>query len=57
MKKWQLALLILVVIGFGLWFVRVFPDPYHKGAPVNIYVWVQRELHELMHGEKKKVED
>ena len=52
MKKWQIALLIIVVVAGGLWFVKVFPDPYHKGEPVNIYHWAIREFDELLHGEK-----
>jgi len=53
LKKWQIALILLAVILGGLWFVKVFPDPYHKGEPVNIYTWVYREIDEMLHGEKK----
>jgi len=52
MKKWQILLLVLVIVGSGLWFVNVFPDPYHKEGAVNIYTWLYREIDKLLHGEK-----
>jgi len=51
MKKWHAAL-ILIVIGLGLYYLRVFPDPYHQGDNVNIFTWILREIDELIHGEK-----
>jgi len=41
-----------ILIACGLWFARVFPDPYHRNGKVNIYEWIYREVDELVHGEK-----
>lgn len=53
MKKWHLVVIGLVLlIIFGTWTVEIFPDPYHTEGKVTFGVWVQRELDELLHGEK-----
>ena len=39
MKKWQIALLIIVVVAGGLWFVKVFPENR------NVYEWIFNKLH------------
>lgn len=32
-------------------YIRVFPDPYHRGPNVGLVTWVLRELDELIYGE------
>lgn len=52
MKKWKLILLGIFVVAFGLSFMEVFPDPYTHVSQVNFWTWLQREIDELLHGEK-----
>ena len=51
-RKWWI-LIAVVVIGLGGYFIKVFPDPYHEEANVNLYTWIWREFAELAHGEKE----
>jgi hypothetical protein len=46
------VLIGLAAFMLGMYYVRVFPDPYHQNGLVNIYTWITREIDELLHGEK-----
>lgn len=57
MSKWikrhrTMLLIAAGVLLFGLWYVEIFPDPYHEEDAVNIYTWIYRELDEFVNGEK-----
>ena len=57
MSKWirknkNTLIALVLAIFFGLYFLEIFPDPYHEGGNVNLYTWIQREIDELLHGEK-----
>ena len=45
---------VMVLVGGGLLvlsFLPVLPDPYYHEEKVCFWVWVQREIDELRHGE------
>jgi hypothetical protein len=53
MKKLHRFLTVAVIVLLVcLWFVEVFPDPYHQEGDVNIYIWIVREIEELIYGER-----
>jgi hypothetical protein len=52
LKKWQLALLIILALFLGLSFLPLFPDPDYHFEKVNFWEWLKREIHKLLHGEK-----
>ena len=54
MKKFHRILIVgVLVILICLWFVEIFPDPYHQEGDVNIYIWIVREIEELIYGERE----
>lgn len=57
MNKTHKVVLVTIVVMFGLYFVRVFPNPYHDGTGnVNIFEWVYREIDELINGERVPID-
>lgn len=46
----------VIIIGFiilgALSLLNIFPDPYHREGNVNFWVWLYREVDELIFGEK-----
>lgn len=50
-KHWVLFAVIVFLLGLSLY--PFFPDPYHEDESVNLWVWLWRELDELLHGEKE----
>jgi len=51
-KRYWLLFAILVIVVLGISLYPYFPDPYHEEGNVNVWVWLYRELNELVHGEK-----
>lgn len=51
MRKREIAVCIFVLFVVSL--LPLFSDPYHEEeGGVNFWVWLSREVDELMHGEK-----
>jgi len=50
MKK-KTTLFLFLVLGL-LSLIPMFPDPFYHEQKVNFWVWIYREVQELLHGEK-----
>jgi len=50
--KWKLILIAIAIALLVGSFAPVFDDPYHKEGKVNFWLWLWREIDELVHGEK-----
>lgn len=52
MKKKILLISIILVITVGAFTIPIFPDPYHQEGNVTFITWLEREIRELIQGEK-----
>lgn len=48
-----LEVLVPLSIALIILSLPIFPDPYHHKEKVNFWVWLVREVDELIHGEKE----
>lgn len=49
----NLEAIVILAIVLTVLSLPIFPDPYYHKEKVNFWVWLIREIDELIHGEKE----
>jgi len=48
-RRTMILLALLILIPLSL--LPILPDPFHREGNVSLWVWIYRELYELIYGE------